>query len=288
LEGGGQAAQRAIAPAADEIGFGARSSTKKAVIPESQARKGGALSLGEVTHTLWQDAVSFVLIEVQSAALWRNAEFRATLLPNHTLSVYRLPMNPDSLDRLKLEIREIGAKYSDRLDRSRRIYIENRARALHSSRDIEYAVKGEISKYFAIDYSDICFCGSAQLGFSVYKDRLFVPQTSDLDVACVNTNLFQNAWVDVISASRAFSDYTVFAGLSPNEIDTFKDQILRRGMIRIKLMPRSLQSTRWRQFEDRTSRRYAATFGSVSIAIYMNEYAFCWKQDAALNELMGR
>ncbi|MDP9591269.1 UNVERIFIED_ORG: hypothetical protein J2W19_003845 [Shinella zoogloeoides] len=195
-------------------------------------------------------------------------------------------MEPDSLESLKANIRKIGAKYRDRLDRSRRIYIEDRAKSLSADRDIEYSVKKDISEYFQIGYSDIYFCGSAQLGFSIHKDKVFGKQESDLDVACINTDFFQKAWTDIVDSTRAFSDLTKFSGYSEDEVFLFKEQILRRGMIRISVMPSSNKSILWRSFEDKMTRKYREIFKSVSIAIYMNEYAFCWKQDSALTQLI--
>lgn len=193
-----------------------------------------------------------------------------------------------SIDEIKSALRNLGSLYKDRLDRLRRIYVENRSYALASNREVEFLIKRDVAKYFGIGHTDICFCGSAQLGFSVHKDRLFEPRKSDLDIACVSTSLFQAAWIDVIDTTKAFSDNTVFAGTKKADVETFKDQILRRGMIRVATMPRSNLSIRWRSFEDSLSRKHNTIFGSASIAIYMNEYAFCWKQDSALSQIMEK
>lgn len=192
-----------------------------------------------------------------------------------------------ALDDTKEQIRNLGKKYADRLERARRIYIEERAAVLGLRRDDEYAIKSRVSEYYSIPYGAVCFAGSAQLGFSITKDRLFVPATSDLDVACVDLGLFERAWTDIVSVTRAFTDETKFSGLKPQDIQLFKESILRRGMIRVELMPRSDQSNKWRLFEEGLSRRYTQLFGKISCAIYMNEYAFCWKQDSTLQEFLG-
>lgn len=188
----------------------------------------------------------------------------------------------EGLSVIKQAVREIGRLYVDRFERARRLFVEERACALRTDRATEYRIKSEVSKFFDVPYQAVCFAGSAQLGFSIYKDRLFVPATSDLDIACVNGRLFESAWTDVISSTRAFTDETKFSGLRASEIDLFKQSILRRGMIRIELMPRSKLSSSWQQFEERVSRANVTLFRRVSIAIYMNEYAFCWKQEASL------
>lgn len=194
----------------------------------------------------------------------------------------------ESLEELKASVKAVAGRYVDRLDRSRRLYIEDRPRALADSRDQEYKIKSQIAKYFGIRYSSISFCGSAQIGFSVYKDTLFAPARSDLDVACISGDLFQRAWTDVVETSRAFNDFTPFGNIKLEDVVKFREQISARGMIRIRQMPKSPQSILWRTFEDRISREFRSLFGSVSIAVYMNEYAFCWKQDSALVEIMGK
>lgn len=192
----------------------------------------------------------------------------------------------DSLALLKAQVRAIGARFSNREERARRLFVEERAASLHFHRDREFAIRTEISKFFGIPYSAVAFAGSAQLGFSIHKDRIFEPGVSDLDAACVDVSLFQRAWIDVVETTRSFTDATPFGTRKPNEIELFKDQILRRGMIRVDAMPRSKLSLQWSTFLGQLSRKHAMLFQRVSIAIYMNEYAFCWKQDSALATLM--
>jgi len=197
-------------------------------------------------------------------------------------------MSDINLDELKRDIRLLASKYEDRIDRTRRIYIEDRAIALRSKRDLEYDIKRTISTFLNVSYSSISFAGSAQLGLSVHKDKPFVLAESDLDVACISSAVFQEAWTDIVDSSRAFTDQTAFSGLSVREVSLFKDQILRRGMINVKFMPRSKFSKKLIEFQDALTRKYSDYFQSVSIAIYINEYSFCWKQDSALGELLGK
>jgi len=70
-----------------------------------------------------------------------------------------------TLDNLKKAVREIGARYPDREQRARRLYIEERPASLHSERHREFDIKTKISEFFDISYSSVSFTGSAQLGF---------------------------------------------------------------------------------------------------------------------------
>ncbi len=187
---------------------------------------------------------------------------------------------------LKDKVKVLCGQHKERYDKVRRLFIEERAYALKDNRNVEYEIKKEISEYFGISYSSVSFTGSAQLGFSVHKDKLFLQGESDLDVACIDIGLYQECWIDIVDSTKAFTDFTNFSFPQRDKIDQLKDAILRRGVIRIQLLPKSKLSLRLKDFESRLSRRYIEYFNGISVAIYMNEYAFCWKQDSSLATLV--
>lgn len=191
-----------------------------------------------------------------------------------------------TLENLKSAVRTIGSRFPNREERARRLFITERPASMLRDQDREFSIKTDISSFFSIPYSAVSFCGSAQIGFSVHKDTLFEPGESDLDAACIDPGLFQRAWMDVVETTRAFSDLTPFGHLHPDKINLFRDQIVRRGMIRIDAMPLSDTSSAWSTFQGRLSRKHAMMFKRISVAIYINEYAFCWKQDSSLARLM--
>jgi hypothetical protein len=191
-----------------------------------------------------------------------------------------------NLNALKTRVREIGGIYADREERARRLFIEERVAALHFDREREFSIRTEISQFFEVPYSSISFCGSAQIGFSVHKDRLFEPGSSDLDVACISPVLFQRAWTDVINTTRGFTDLTPFGMRSPEKVDQFISMISKRGVILINAMPTSDLSKMWTIFELKIGAKHSKTFRGIGVAIYMNEYAFCWKQDSSIATLM--
>jgi hypothetical protein len=80
-----------------------------------------------------------------------------------------------SLEDLKRHVRTIGAKYTDREQRARRLFIEERAVSLQQERDREFAIRTEISTFFSIAYSAVSFCGSGQIGFSIHKNNFSNP-----------------------------------------------------------------------------------------------------------------
>lgn len=213
-------------------------------------------------------------------------QIQATNAQVKTRTVEGAVVENEDVEAIKGRLRATAAKYGDRLRRARRIFVEDRAVALSGDRDIEYEIKEKVAEFFSVKYSEVAFAGSAQVGFSVIKNRAFVKAESDLDIACLSSELFQTGWMDVIGATRAFTDSTAFSGLRETEVSLFKDSILRRGMIRIEMMPRSRRSQEWKDFQDRLSREYSVYFGKITVALYLNEYAFCWKQDSAISTLL--
>lgn len=192
-----------------------------------------------------------------------------------------------TIDQLKDFIRSIGARLEDREQRARRLFVEERAASLHNDRNREFSIRSSISSYFGINYSSVSFTGSGQLGFSIHKDRLFEPGTSDLDVACIDVRLFERAWTDVVRTTKSFSDLTPFNHRNNEKIRQFQDQITRRGMILVDAMPKSSLSQSWRDYQQSLSLDHVLLFKRISVAIYINEYAFCWKQDSSLSTLLG-
>jgi hypothetical protein len=63
------------------------------------------------------------------------------------------------------------------------------------------------------------------------------------------------------------------------------DQIRPHGLV--DAMPIFQLNIFWQQFQSDLSRRNTSIFRRIILAIYMNEYAFCWKQDSVLSQLVG-
>lgn len=191
-----------------------------------------------------------------------------------------------TMDALKTRVRDICQNYKVREQRARRMFIEEKAASLHFQREREFSIRRDIAEFYKVPHSAVSFAGSAQLGFSAHKNKLFEPAISDLDAACISADLFQLAWIDVVSTSHGFTRLSSFGSTPLSRIELFKQQILRRGMIRIDAMPISALSRSWSDFQDAISARHTAVFSKITMAIYMNEYAFCWKQDSALTDIL--
>ncbi|NEI67988.1 hypothetical protein GR212_00270 [Rhizobium lusitanum] len=173
----------------------------------------------------------------------------------------------------------------DAVSRARKIYFDTSSYALEGKHDVEFEIKKAIADKYGIAFRSVVFSGSAQLGFSPYKDTSFVPGRSDLDVACIDSSLFQYYWSLVLRVTKAFNDESVWVGTDHSA--KLKSHLLKRGMILLDYLPRCPERTKDMAFLDDISRVYRAQFNRISLAIYINEAAFCWKQASALANIIG-
>tara|TARA_R110002124_G_scaffold9500_4_gene48707 strand:- start:1525 stop:2151 length:627 start_codon:yes stop_codon:yes gene_type:complete len=190
-----------------------------------------------------------------------------------------------SKDQIRSGVRQSLAGVSGVIDRARHLYLDRQSFALADKHQNEFAIKSKVAERYKIAFRSVVFTGSSQLGFSPVKDTMYEVGRSDLDIACIDAKLYIEFWEAAVGASGAFSDQSKFG--SAEKLSRFKDQISRRGMILVDFMPKSTLKSAEIAFQDELSRNYRRFFGRVSIAIYMNEYAFCWKQSSAINALMG-
>lgn len=171
------------------------------------------------------------------------------------------------------------------IDRARRIYFDRPSYALDGKHDVEFKIKSAVSEFFGLAFRSVVFTGSAQLGFSPHKDTAFIPGQSDLDVACIDSGLFQKYWEYILTETYAFSNQNKF--IDPNHAEKLKDQILRRGMIFVRYLPKGILRRETMQFLDGLSVEHRALFKSITVAFYVNEYSFCWKQNTAIDQITG-
>lgn len=185
-------------------------------------------------------------------------------------------------------IRQLAREHPDALSRAQRIYLDQPSHALEGKHATEFAIKREISEYFDVPFRHVAFTGSAHLGFSPTKGTEFSPGTSDLDVALIDARLFQKYWAVLNEATRAFNDLSGFSiHPRPREVaQTMQDMLVKRGALYHFFLPKCRISDRDASFLDGISRDHSHLFAKISIVIYMNEYAFCWKQNSALQSVL--
>src|SRR5690606_3013026 len=115
-----------------------------------------------------------------------------------------------------------------------------------------------------------------------------IPGSSDLDVAIINMECFQGVWMELNETTRALTDVSGFSSFSNPTvlIEEIMIMLLKRGMIHLSKMPRSSKFNRDRSFLDDLSKEHRHMFARITVAFYMNEYAFCWKQKSAIRHIV--
>lgn len=149
--------------------------------------------------------------------------------------------------------------------------------------DIIYSIYKDISKYFDIPISSIYITGSAHLGFSLKDDHDFSCD-SDLDIAIIDSNLFNKYLNKILSESNG---YTRNDGFFRNEIHdnlySYKKNICK-GKIHPLYFPNGNTKIEWRHFFDKISREYSKYFKNITGCIYLSEECFQLSQEDSLNK----
>lgn len=186
------------------------------------------------------------------------------------------------------EIRTLAKEHRDPFSRAQRIYLDQPSHAMEGKHATEFEIKRELAEYFDIPFRHVAFTGSAHLGFSPSKGTEFSPGSSDLDVACIDAELFQRYWQVLNESTKAFNDLSGFS-IHKNPLEaagTLKEMIVKRGALYHFLLPKCRRSDLDATFLDGITLSHNHLFSKISVVIYMNEYAFCWKQNSSLQHIL--
>jgi hypothetical protein len=190
-----------------------------------------------------------------------------------------------AIDKRRSEMVEATKSCANGMSKVRRLYLDSPSYALGDKHGIEFEIKTQIANRYRIPFRSVVFSGSAQIGFSPQKDRIFIPGDSDLDVACIDAGLFTDVWLKILDVTHAFNDESCF--LNPGHAEKLTTNLLKRGMILLDFIPKCDDRTEEIAFLDRLSSYYRTYFSRISLAIYANEQAFCWKQMSVLSDVLG-
>lgn len=155
--------------------------------------------------------------------------------------------------------------------------------------DLRYKVSKEIATRFSLPLTAIHFCGSAHIGSSPHKKTAFENGKSDLDVAIVSSQLFEEYLLVSMNHSRDLSDPSSFPVDHRSGLST-KDRFClysARGIFRPDLMPNCPQRASWMTFFSKLSRGYEM-FSNINAGLYLSERLFLEKQRSAVAKLRQR
>ncbi|MBR8609464.1 hypothetical protein QDR68_16075 [Acinetobacter baumannii] len=146
----------------------------------------------------------------------------------------------------------------------------------------DYAEKimEEVAAYFSIPLNCILVCGSAQLGFSLAKNTIFLPGGSDLDLAIIDSGLYVKYFDDILKITNNYNRTNLFV---TNEVKLNYLNFVSKGIINPKYMPNSELKRELKNFFTSVSAKYRDYYASVSVCFYLSEYSFQRKQQSALS-----
>lgn len=179
------------------------------------------------------------------------------------------------------ELNEMLVLGKNNRDIIKHLYLIRPTCAFSENYEVAEKILSEIAEFFNIFISDILVCGSAKLGFSLYKNSDFNPKQSDLDLAIINPIIFTKIFDEILQETRNYSKKDLF-----KDIETYNRYLtmLQKGMINPAYMPNIPKSRELKGFFSVISKKYSDNFDGISVCFYLSETAFQSKQHSALNK----
>lgn len=182
--------------------------------------------------------------------------------------------------------------YSDCLDRdidkfspeniAEKIYLIYSSYAFRNKEDLQYEIYKNISEHFNIPLTSIQLCGSGKIGYSYYKSKPFDFLTSDLDIAIINSNLFNFYMEKSLLYSEGLQN-TFFIKNGKRDDKSSYMSYLSKGWFRPDFMPNISLKTEWFAFFGSLSNRYTRYFSKISAGIFLSELMFSYQQKSLIN-----
>ncbi|WPE20492.1 hypothetical protein [Shinella zoogloeoides] len=167
------------------------------------------------------------------------------------------------------------------------IYLSNYPACFIGKEAHWHGLRTRVAKNFQVDVSSIRLAGSGHLGVSAFKKTSFKSRDSDLDLAIISPNLFAKYLGWVIVSTQSFRRLSNFPRLRDGKsgVESFKQYVSEKGMIRPDLLPAGKFKTEWIDFFREISSEYEGFCKNISAAIYITEDCFVEKQVPTVREM---
>lgn len=165
---------------------------------------------------------------------------------------------------------------------ARRLFLYDPNQVFLKDPDRGFQILEEVRSKFKTPFSAIRVAGSAQLGFSCYQNRDFIPRESDLDIAIISPSLFQTYSEFVYGITKRYTDLTGFG--SQTNASLFRTN-LSNGFFRPDLMPNCPQKDDWLKFFNQLGAKHTNWFKNINGGIYFSEAFFEMKNAAVVDDL---
>jgi hypothetical protein len=157
---------------------------------------------------------------------------------------------------------------------ARRLFLYDFVEAFATNQDRGFQILNTICEHFKLPFSAVKVVGSAQTGYSYYKERDFVSGQSDLDVAIISATLFQEYSHEIYSLTERYTDLTRFHRKKGISVAQYFRDNLASGLFRPDLMPECKLKADWFSFFNKLSNNYVDLFSNINAGIYLSEAFF--------------
>lgn len=148
--------------------------------------------------------------------------------------------------------------------------------------DCIYSIYKEVSDKFNVPISSVYITGSAHLGFSL-KDEHDFSSNSDLDIAIIDSGLFNKIFSKILDESQEYQNRTIFR--STDDLKRYQKNICR-GKIHPLYFPIGETKKDWDKFFSNISKTYSDFFTKITGCVYLSEECFRLYQENSLNRFV--
>ncbi len=166
----------------------------------------------------------------------------------------------------------------------RKIYLTYPTKVLIGNEERQFQILNEISEYFNVPIINIHIVGSSKTGYSFHKKTNFNYLTSDLDVAIIDGNLFQQYTGWVFKETEGLTNRTGFTSHDGNPTYDKYIKYVSKGIFRPDLMPTGEKRLSWLKFFGNLSSKNKDLFKSINAGIYLSQIFFEFKQTSNITE----
>lgn len=157
----------------------------------------------------------------------------------------------------------------------RKIFFFDSSKILSKYEEEGFSILNSVAEYFQIPFGSLYIAGSTQTGYTYFKNREFQLGESDLDLALVDSRLFQKYCEISYQVTKQYQDLTKFN--NNDQVASFRIY-LSKGFFRPDLMPNCDEKQNWFKFFNQLSIPFVHIFKNINCGIYLSEMFFESKQ----------
>ena len=167
---------------------------------------------------------------------------------------------------------------------ARRLFLYDFPTVFSSDQERGFNIMNAVCDHFKLPFSSLKVVGSAQTGYSYIKGRDFIQGDSDLDLAIINSDLFQYYSEEIYWLTDRYSDLTRFQRRNDvSSVQSFRNY-LSEGQFRPDMMPNGKLKTDWFSFFNKLSNNHTEVFKNINAGIYLSEGFFVMKNSSIISE----